>query len=459
MQTVLLSWSTCRRTTMHRTLRWQSSHHQQLSSSLKSTSELFRDISQTCNWIQLLFQVCSSHGVLFKEIPQWLSCLQTRIPWPFQPENSFHTSRLCLLQDSPTNLHISMDLSILSREKRQTIPGSTPSTTLMPTTQTVTSTMDTRVSLATISSTLLSSHTKEKDATSMLCTMSIWWDRTNSLALPLRTPPSSIGLQTKRSTDSHTPMRLLSRNVQSAASKSCSVGKCFLSRQVQVEKRLQSSEMLILVRLSKKISTLHQSTHQASPTISSWSRVLLIHRDSSMWIDTHFSTRSMKTYLLLVTPFLEILPERCMELKLRIQSWSTTFSNTFTAKNAMLSMTDTLTCHSSMEPGMLVASSIFMTMSQPLWTIRCLLTESLDSSTCADTWNHRLQPQLATQVWRKIMAHHTTTTPQSTILCRTTSTSIRNKFPSKKFVTPLPKPDLLERLPQLCDSSVGNLKQ
>ena len=86
--------------------------------------------------------------------------------------------------------------------------------------------------------------------------------------LLLRTLPSSIGPQTKRFTDSHTPIKLLSRNVQSAASRSCSVGKCFLSRQAQVEKRLQYSEMLILVRPSKRISTLHQSTHQASPTIS-----------------------------------------------------------------------------------------------------------------------------------------------------------------------------------------------
>ena len=223
--------------------------------------------------------------------------------------------------------------------------------------------------------------------------------------------------------------------------------------------RSPHSKMLIPVRPLKRISTLHQSTHQASPTISSWSQVLVILKASSMWIDILYNTRSMKMYSLSVMPSLEILPERCMELRLRIQLWSTTFSNSFTAESAMLSMMDTLTCHSSMEPGMLAASSIFMTLSQPLWTIRCLLMESSDSSTCADTWNHQLLPQLPTQDWRKIMDHHTTATPQFTIPFLTTSTWIRNKFPSKKFVTLLPKPDLLQRLPKLRDSSVGNRKQ
>ena len=253
--------------------------------------------------------------------------------------------------------------------------------------------------------------------------------------------PFSTGLQTKRSTDSHMPMKLLLMNVQSAESRLCLVGKCSLSKQALVEKRLLFSETLTLGRLLRKNLTLLPSTHQASHMTSLWNPVLLIHRDSLMWIDTLSSTSNTKTCSLLEMLLRLIQPEQCMLLRLRIQSWSTMSFSSFMEKTAMPSTMDTPTCHSSMELIVQAASHISTITNQKLWTTACQLTESLENFTCADTCNqqHRLLPLMLAS--KKITVHHITGTLRSTTLCRTTSTLTRNKFPLKKFVTLLPKPD------------------
>jgi response regulator RpfG family c-di-GMP phosphodiesterase len=112
----------------------------------------------------------------------------------------------------------------------------------------------------------------------------------------------NTGPQIRKYINSPMLTKLHLKNATSMESKLILVGNYLRSRRSNTELRLQSLEMLTLVKLSRKISTQLALTLQARPTHSLQKLDLLTVKDLLMLTSTLFNTRSTTTSSHSVTP-------------------------------------------------------------------------------------------------------------------------------------------------------------
>lgn len=130
---------------------------------------------------------------------------------------------------------------------------------------------------------------------------------------------SNTGLQTRRSSSSAMPMRLLLKSATKEESMSCSDGKCSRLKRTPMEKRLPLSRTLTLLKLLRSHSGTLTSTQHPSHTLN----LLRLELPTALvWLmSTHTlsNTEDSKTFLLSEIALRERPQEPKMQLTLNAQ--------------------------------------------------------------------------------------------------------------------------------------------